>query len=229
MPRRYSRMHKFGRAVVRYGPRVARVASTAYKTAMAVASLVNAEYKYVDYTYNNTLTSALSTTLLTGMAQGATDITRNGDSIMMKYNYLKGYMVYNHADSPITHRVRIMIVRDMNNNATAPTAAQLLATTGANLVLVSPHNKDNTDRYKVLYDKLFTLDDEHQQVKFKYYHKFLMGKDKQGRPIKGAHCTFTGPNAADAGKGHLWLCQFSSTAGNDSTVVWYNRFGYLDN
>lgn len=225
---RRSRFRKFARGVVKYGPKVARVASTAYKTAMAVASLVNAEYKYTDFTHNTTLGTSISTTCLTTMAQGNTDITRNGDSIMMKYNYLKGYCVYNSAANA-SQRIRVCIVRDMNNSTTAPTLAKLFATTGAGLVEVAPHNKDYTEQYKVLYDKLFYVDASRPVAHFKYYKKFLMGKDKQGRPIKSAHCTFSGAADTDLGKGHLWLCQFSSHGLNSPTVVWYNRFGYVDN
>lgn len=228
MAYRRRRWNRVARGVVKYGPRVARVASTAYKTAMAVASLVNAEYKYNDVYGNTTIGVTGSIDLITGVDGGTTDQTRNGDSVMMKYVYVKG-MWQKHATATNTY-VRTMIIRDMNDNdGTPPTLSQVLANTTAPQCIWSFANKDNTGRFKVLYDKVHMLDAYHTMVNLKWYHKFVMGKDKRGRPIKSAHCTWNSGTSTDTAKGHLYLITLSSETLNKPTNIYYSRFGYLDN
>ena len=229
MNRRFQKKYPRASKAIQIGGKVARVASVAYKTAMAVASLINAEFKSYDIYTNNVIGTAGRIELLTGMDGGTTDVTRTGDSIMMKSEYVKG-MWQRNASATVPTYVRSIIVRDMNDNSgTPPTLAEILNTTIAPQSLFCPHNKDNTERFQVLYDKTKILDAYHNNVQIKYYKAFKMGKDKQGRPIKAPHCTFNSGTGTDTSKGHLYLVSLCSDNTNTATFLGYSRFTYIDN
>ena len=70
---------------------------------------------------------------------------------------------------PFRGMVRLMWVYDKQANATAPTVASILQTAAAD----SPMNLDNRDRYTVLCDKQYAMDQSggHQSVQVKMYKR----------------------------------------------------------
>ena len=53
--------------------------------------------------------------------------------------------------------MRVLFVRGYNENGTPLTLGTVLQYTGSAYAITSPYNYDNSSKYKVLYDKVWTL------------------------------------------------------------------------
>lgn len=221
--KKYPRTHRF----IQGAGSALRVAHQAYSMAKVVASIVNSEKKYYDSSVAYNTDTVASVTCLTNMAQGDTNITRNGNSIALKSLQVHGYW---QGDTGVpSEQCRIMIVRDNDNlGGTAPTIADVLESPGGVLQL---RNKNTPKRFTVLYDKILKGSTDTPVKGIDYFKKFRMMKDKKGNPTRSVKCLFDGTTANDYTRGHIFLLAIgnTATASTASTLQLHTRIRFYDN
>lgn len=209
---------------------IASIAKTALSTAMFVKSLINVEHKNVDITLSNS--AAIGTTwniaCMTFMAQGDTDATRNGNSILAKSLNIK-ILLNAAAASTAGAECRFIIVRDKVSAGALPAVADLFD--GGNST-VARYNPDNAgSRFEFLADKTMAIGctgtntagggDPAISPTFKQTSLF--------RRLHG-HCKFDGTTGAigDTTTGHIFFCWIATSATNPVALI-TSRFTYIDN
>lgn len=121
---------------------------------------------------------------LSGIAQGDTDVTRDGDEIMPKSLNIRGSMVI--ADS--TNVMRFIVFRWLQS--TTPVVTDILGVgVGSLFGPYAPYNVDSRQKFNVLYDKIQELGSTSQQVAL--INKFLPLAQKSVQYSAG---TTTGTN-----------------------------------
>lgn len=196
---------------------VGQIASSAWRGVKYLKTLVNSEVKKLDQTGTGTLTETTAGVLhLTAIAQGDTDASRDGNSVLLKYGTIRGTLVHNSAGDA-QQFCRLLVFQDKQQvSDTAPTLSPLLEGT---YPYIAPLNNENLGRFTVLYDRMFTLDAEHQALTFKI-NLNLVGK----------HVRFNGANTTDVQKNGLYFGFIGSQAtSNYPTITYYTRIGYHDN
>lgn len=135
--------------------RVAEIARSAYRTASEIKDLVNVEPKQFTVAQTSTSTTSSGTiVVIQAMSQGATSITRVGDSI--KNQNLTLRWTGELATTINSARIRMIVFWDESNVITGP--SQLLAYAGnAGQVSLSGKTYDNRYLTRILYDKTMTL------------------------------------------------------------------------
>ena len=105
--------------------------------------------------------------------------------------------------------MRVMLIRDMNDdNGVTPTAASILATPSAPVNIISPLNKDNTSKYKVIYDHVYKLTSTQQPiVEIQKYFYFPMDKDIHGNNTVGQHLKWDSGDGLE--NGHIYMMLIS--------------------
>ncbi|MEO5351396.1 MAG: hypothetical protein H7836_17405, partial [Magnetococcus sp. YQC-3] len=206
--KKYPKTHRF----LKGAGSALKVAHQAYSMARVVASIVNSERKYFDSSVAWDTNTTASVTCLTSMAQGDTNVTRNGNSIALKSLQIHGYW---QGDTGVpSEQVRIMIVRDNDNlGGTAPVITDVLEGSG----VLQLRNKNTPKRFTMLYDKIFVGSTDSPVKKFDYFKKFRMMKDKNGNPTKSVKCLFDGTTANDYTRGHIFLIAVGNTATASTT------------
>lgn len=111
--------------------------------------LVNSEEHYRDVQFNNTFTTAGDIQLLSGIAQGDTDITRSGNKVLFKDIIFRANV--NASSVPSATTARIIMFVDKECDGSNPTVAQVLQQASVH----SPLNMDFSKRFVVLKDWLF--------------------------------------------------------------------------
>lgn len=111
------------------------------------------EWKYIDTAVFGTITTTATVFPLTAISQGDTDTSRTGDKVTLK-SFLMRLNITPNATAGINF-LRILALIDKQNNAVAPTAAQILQNS---TTTYSPLNDDWGKRFKVFYDRTFTVD-----------------------------------------------------------------------
>lgn len=107
---------------------------------------------------------------INSIGQGDGDNDRDGAKIRIKSMYGK-YLFQIHASATST-QIRHMIVIDRSPDGTAPTLAEILNDATIDDNLVSALNPDNITRFRIIRDRLYTLDDSNRQaVMPKFYMK----------------------------------------------------------
>lgn len=214
---------------IRYIGNTAQIAHQAYNMARVVASIVNSEKKYHDVSGTITPDSAsASVNCLTNMAQGDTNILRNGNTIAVKSLQLQ--MLYNHDLTAAAdfETVKCALVRSFDNlDGTAPTWTDVYES----LSVLSWREKDKPQRFKVLKEFMLMPNRDKGVYNREFYHKFLMKKDHKGNPTVSDKITFDGPTANDFCRGHIWLLVYGNVAGAStlSSINWNSRLRYYDN
>lgn len=210
--------------------KIASGAGTVAKLAMAVApaiSAINTEHKYFDVASTdvayNPGTNDTMTNLTQGIAQGTTDITRIGNSILAKDINIRAYVFW--AASTTIHfgvsRV-ILFVWKENLQDNPPTVAKLFE---APTQLTSAYNKDYTDQFVVLKDKLISHNANisaatGQAVSiFRYYKKLNW------------HMRFDAGSTGDGTVNHIYLLirGGGATSANQSSITYNSRLNFTDN
>jgi len=163
--------------------------------------------------------SATNMYALSAVAQGDTDITRDGLKIKMKSIQIKG-QVYQDLDVQ-SSTVRCLVFIDRNyENGVPPTCAQLLENGyfGTPSAPYSMRNRKERERFKVIYDKLFTLNkDGANTLPFNIYRRL----SNVG--------TYAGTTNSEYGKNMVWMCWMSGQADIDKpTVNCVTRLAYTD-
>lgn len=203
-------------ALVHAVQRVAPYALAVYKGA---ASLVNAEVKHADVTASSTVSTTPVLTFLSGIAQGDTNQTRDGNSC--KCVGLTGDVTLIQSASATATRVRTLIIVDTRNQGATPTATDVVDT-GAMTGLINLDTEPN--RFIILYDRLdcMVLASETRMVHWRYDLNDAM---------RNVHLLFSGSGATSAScKGpSVFMLMYSSEATNTPTYAIDNRIFFLDN
>ena len=134
------------------GATVASTAFTALKVAQGLAAIINTEFKHYDVEFAAGVSNTGSVSIISNMAGGTTSVTRTGNVILPKGLSVK--MQFDiHASATVDSVIRIMIIKDSQQDGTAPTIAQILDTVAP----LAHMNLDNQPRFRILKDKIVIL------------------------------------------------------------------------
>lgn len=215
--RRTNRRYRRKRRVAWYNKRYSAkgLALKALKNIHYIKGLVNAERHYVVSTVtNDNITSAGTLTHLSNIAQGDTQGTRTGNSILARS--LFGRIGLEMNPTATVSRIRILIVCDNQQIAdTSPSATDVLLTAST---LSSLDTATYPNRFKVLKDMLITLDDA----------KMMGSSFKINIPMY-KHIKYNGANSTDIAKNGIYILYISSESVNYPTISYNLKLGYYDN
>lgn len=176
------------------------------------------EFKYNDINNNSAITPAGVFSLMNGLVQGTSAVTRIGQRIIIR-SILLNILLYGQPVQPYS-MLRFMIIQDKQPNGAIFTLGSLLENPAAGSSTLSPLNYDNTKRYKILWDKRFVLCNSANQEKFiKYYKKVYI-------PVE--YNVFNAGTVADINKNSLYLLVINSDNINVPSFSWYHRIRYTD-
>jgi hypothetical protein len=196
--------------------RIAPYALTAFKGA---ASLVNAEVKHADVTTSSTVSTTPVLTFLSGVAQGDTNTSRDGNSI--KAVGLHGDVTLIQNASATATRVRTLIFVDTRSQGVVPTAADVVDT---NAMSGLANIDTEPNRFVILLDRLdsMVLAAQTRVLTFRY---------DLTADVKNMHLLYSGSGATIASaKGPVvYMLQYSSEATNTPTYAIDSRLFFLDN
>lgn len=190
------------------------LATKAYKAGKYLATMINAEKKKFDFTSTVNQSTTESVHYLNALAQGDTDASRDGNSVLMNTVSIRGTVSYNSAGAT-AQRVRIVLLQDKQQiSDTVPTYTSVFETSS----VIAPLNSDFVGRYNILYDKVFSLN-----ASFGFQRQFSFGK------YLNQHARFNGPLSSDIQRNGLYLMVISDQATNGPEVDLYSRLNYYDN
>lgn len=175
---------------------------------------LNPEYKFLDNSGSITPTS--SGQIISGnslIGQGDTNSTRDGNSIKIT-SWLHRHSLEKHASATAT-RVRLIWFYDISSAGAVPAVLDVLETAST----LSPMNKLNGARFKIVKDSHFTLSTDKPLIQTQFYKKMQ-------HHIKYLDTT---ANTTSLGQGPLYVLAISSEATNTPTLNYSSRMRFLDN
>ena len=172
---------------------------------------------------NSDIGTALEITPVSLIAQGDDDSSRDGDQILGKKLYIRGFLFHD-TDTGGTDvdgvLVRCMLVQDMEQ---APNASIFTATDLLQANNLESHYQSDTDhqRFRVLYDKVHYLGPKFISTASSI--AYASGVDKKMIVInkkidKKMYFNGTASTQASAGKGKLYWCMMIDDQGANGTV-----------
>jgi len=200
--------------------------SLAKRTALGlneIRKLINVEQKFKETSGNPTYDSNGTISYLSGVDQGDSTITREGNSIKVQKFRLRFFLKHNTSVTTATKH-RILVVRDLQNQGATITANDVLETVGTsnapNAFIDFTNGPLQNKRFAVVYDRSFVTDP---------YHLGRMEDDVNAHDV---HVYFRGTDAtvASAGNGAYFLVAVCSDSGaNLPTLIYNTRFEFTDN
>lgn len=192
------------------------MAYNAYKGVRFLKGLVNVENHLFDaLPINGAVTTTSNIACMSDIQTGDANYARTGTSILAKHMVVRGYITM--SASATATLVRILIVKDLTNHNAAPSAGDILNDTSH--PITSPLTEDNTDRFWVMYDKIYSLGSASRQViNFK---KYIPINDH----LKFVSGTGTGKYETNS----IWILVVSNEATNSPAVQIENRLSFYDN
>lgn len=177
-----------------------------FKTTSATAALIN------HGSGNNVID-------LTAIAQGDQYFNRNGNSLLAKSVFIRGYI---RRASSTNNIVRIMVIMDkMNQSGTPPTYGAMFTGASSANAPIGNLRKDNgaNIRYKILHTQMVVVDAGAKSlVPFK---KFI--------DLGNTHIKYTGTLGSDQFKNQIYLVYVSDVNTNDPTIDYIVDVAYYDN
>lgn len=192
---------------------VAQLAKTAYKGVRFLKGIINSERKFVDTQAASALSSTGDLIHLNAIAEGATESTRNGISILMKTLHLR-YATYMNSAGRIEMSRFMIIVDTQQVGDTPPAVTDILESSS----YTSPLNRQAAGRFTVLMDKTFSLSITGAQCT---YHKFNI-------PVN-LHARYNGSASSDIQLNGLYLLRIDSDSVNHGSSSYWARLNYYDN
>jgi len=182
-----------------------------------VRKLINIETKVLDLDTSFGSTTTTDVYYASGISQGTDIGNRVGDSIKIQSLSFRGHVTIGAAAT--STRYRLILVRDMQNQGSLPTAAQIFETVSAGVTERSPPNYINRDRFAVLYDEFFCLNPATS-----YIHPI-----EADVPLD-RHIRFRGTTngVASAAEGSLFWVSVSSEGVNFPTAAAYLQLTFTD-
>ena len=200
-------------------------ANKALKMAASIKKLINVEYKYVDcgtsqiadgsqigYTPANT-----TFTLLNGCAQGNTQTTRNGISLLAK-SIAGSFDLYRNVAGTDTQCIRYMICSYPHSEGTAPDMSRIFTNSAD---YASTRNKEYPYEVRIFKEGRVQVDST--QKAFKHVKFFI--------PLN-FHVKFSGTGSAytDISRNSLFFYIWCDQAANKPCITHFQtRFQYIDN
>lgn len=197
------------------------------KSILPIAMAINTEHKYIDIALGTAAYAPGtndSLTLISGtIAQGTTDQTRVGNSVLLKNINFHANVYWTPSATVTTNMVRIvLLVWKENLQDNPPTVAKILETPSN---ISSRFNKDYTDQMVILKDKYIGMQsplantNPANQIHVKFFKKLDF------------HARWDGSTVNDGTVNHIFcLIQGSNPlVANQSTVSYYARVDYTDN
>lgn len=182
-------------------------------------NLINSEKKFIDTTVFNSvvittgITSAIPMTLL---ANGTSDVTRNGNSVLANALEIKGTLVAN--ATALTNVCRVVCFIDKQNaGGTAPVWLDVHSAAITRAFM----NVQNTDRFVILRNQVFSVSTTGPAITHFEWHI----------PLNGLHIKYDGTAAdqASAAENHIYCAAMSDDGTNGPTLAVLSRFSFYDN
>lgn len=195
---------------------LAQMAGKAYKGMKYIRKLINVERKFLDTTQAATTQTNVATIApLSYIAEGDDYNSRDGHSILTQGMLFRMRMTAN--STAVVNFIRVMVFIDKEMNGTAPVVGDILEATTDYL---SPIQHDAGKRFKILFDRIFSLD---------YNGRGTAAINKWFRI--NHHIKYTGTTAAAASskEGQLYVLTLSDNTSNPPGYSWYNRIRFTDN
>lgn len=192
--------------------------------AIKALSMLNSEEKHKDTVYSFTVqTNTADLTLLNGLIQGTTNVTRVGDDVRFSSLFLRLACSHNAVGNAAQY-IRYVIFRDNQTNGAAPAVANVLENPTD---FLSPLNLDYSRRFEILKDGVFCLTDQGSEAKYKKLYIDLKAKNK-----KHMHKTDYGlgnaGTVADISTGSYYMLTMADGA-NGPSLGFTSRMRYIDN
>jgi hypothetical protein len=200
---------------------VEKFAGDAYSLARRAVSgldqirrLINIETKsFLLYTTSNPSTTT-SVEYASGILQGTDQGQRVGNSIKLHDITITGSLYFNSSSNQTF--VRLLLIRDMENSGSLPTAAQIFETTGNPY---SPLNFTNSKRFSVLVDNFMTVDPTS--------NRSLIFRENVSLERHVSYRTSVA-TIGGAAEGTLYWVSLSNEATNTPSLTTYLQFTYTD-
>jgi len=207
-------------AVSQYAGDAYSLAKRSLQGVNALRRLINIEEKYSDVGLSlNPDTSGVAS-CVTQLAQGTTMNTRVGNSVKVQTLEMWGRVACN--TSVTTYSLcRVVVIRDMEGQGTAPTAADVFETVGGSSAPRQAFDWLNRKRFAILYDELFALTPlAGGQIVSTFHYRVPLEK----------HVFYRGTTAAAAsdGEGSIYIVAVSDEATNTPSVNVNTRITYTD-
>ncbi len=217
----YKKKYKKRKYGGKYNRTISSLRNTAYlaNQVFKLKRMINVEYKNFDIQLTNgTATSAGAIQQASNIGQGDTTITRDGNQVKALSIFFRCNVKMN--ASARASSVRIMLVLDKQTNGAIYTMADLLLDVTADDIITSPLNIDNKFRFKVIYDKVFSLSITGTQlINFKKYFKINL-------PIRFDAAAAT---IAAVTSNSLSIVRITDEDINLPTVTYTHRLRFVDN
>lgn len=198
-----------------------RTTNKALRLARYAVKHLNVEYKIADRAGVGVTLGTPYINGLTNIAQGTSPSQREGRRVELKKMILKVYFELNDT-TPTATMIRMLVVRKINNDAAAnPPITDILNFASVN----SLRNLDNTDNYKVLYDRVYSMDPNSQ----KFRHLVVPFSWAQYGIKQVYRLAATTGSTVDIERNSLFIIFISSETTNPPSVSWDTRIRFIDN
>lgn len=177
------------------------------------------ELKFKDVSFNLQAGTTVSTTLLTGIAEGTGDNERIGNHIKIQSCWIKG-KVYDHASLAAVNYCRIIMLYDKEGGATTPNYSEIMESTD----ISDFTTKEYKYRFKILWDKVIVIN---KQIASAVHGKYIEYFKQYKRPYNTRYET-AGSAVADTAKGQFWLILLGDSATYDHTFVGRARIRFSE-
>lgn len=200
-------------SLIRSGAPYAKSIGALAREVMLLKDMVNVESKFVDTAGSGSITNTGTVGILSLIAQGNTDQTRNGNQIKLKSIQIKIDLMRNTAAA--NNRMRVMLLVDKEYDGSNPTIADILQTANP----LAPMNKDFSKRFVILKTKHIVVNAGYPSASFTWFTKLPF------------HTFYDGATAAqaDCKENQILIAFVSAEAADQGTYVYYSRLNYYDN
>lgn len=188
-----------------------------------IRKLINVEQKFKEASDSSaTYDRSGYVSYLSGLDQGDSTITREGNSVKIQHFRLRLFLKHNAAQTGGTLH-RILVVRDLQNQGTTITADDVLNSIGTSIAPLAFRDFINgplqNKRFAVVYDQEFVTDPYH-----------LIRSDTF-TTAHDCHVYYRGTDntVSSAGNGSYFLIAVSSDATNLPSLNFNARFEFTDN
>lgn len=186
-------------------------AGKALRIALATKALLNVEHKFQDKSVTSNPDNSGSTAKLFDPAQGTSVSNRGGDSVKLANLTFRAIM--NKSGSATNTNLRVIVFRGNRENGTTPSVSALLQTTS----VISPKNHDNRFDTKILFDRVFQMNDGATTMR------------QLNLNIKlGTHVNFSS-GTTSIEDGGIYILLLSDQSTNTPQIKYYSRITYVDN
>ncbi len=218
---RYRRRRRGGKILTRRSRRYKNYAVGGAYMLSALRDLkqmINVEYKQLYIKLTNSLTGTTPAFFsLVQTTQGDQDFERQGNQIKVTQLYWNA-LIKIHASATAT-TFRCIILLDKQANGGNPNGSDLLQDNTVDDNIVSPINVDNKFRFKILYNKVAKLSQEHPIQQFKFFKRLQI-------PIRYSGAS---NSVANIKTNNLILVLFSDEATNTPTITHSMKTNFVDN